>query len=204
MNNLDLSQSAKASFPKPRTPTLARHKALLSEDVFRQSTFGQPIPAGVPLIPLEDCDRVISELEGALVPCGEVAGLVFAKMLINSYRRSKNDLVEDEFVDALVKAFEKLPGFVAEDVIDEVTRTKAFLPNRADIEKVAQHRRLRYANALWLAKKHKEAQEKKRQAETDERSRQERSERFKALREEFGELPVIELIRLDKERRGEA
>ncbi|WP_343561765.1 hypothetical protein [Kiloniella sp. b19] len=201
----ELSGSAltRRSGGRPRTPTAARHKALLSEELFSRASFGQPLPSGLPLIPREDCDQVIAELEQALQPCGDAGGLVFARLLIDSYRPPREFAggMPDSFVRALAKAFRALPPDLAEQVVDEVTRTRKFLPHRADVEEVAARLLKRRTAALWLARKHRAAQDKRIGEQQREEACEKRKIRMERLRKRFGELPVMELIRLDRQER---
>ena len=145
------------------------------------------------LMPLHIVEKIIDELEVALIPAGKDVAKKWAKFLIGAYpSRQMNDA--DIFTRSLIFDMAGFPEDIIEKSVHDVRRACKFLPTCAEVFEVCERYRKDRAEKLRLAKVCKQLHEQR---------ERERAEAEQRERERMGRDPNrrAELVRLSAETR---
>lgn len=164
-----------------------RHETLLSTTNKYGKYLDISLKSGQ-LLPPHIIEKIISELEVALIPAGKDVAERWAKFLIGAYpSREMNDA--DIFARSLTFDMAQFPEDIIEKAVHDVRLSCKFLPTCAEVFEVCERYRKYRAEKLRLAKVCKQRHEhrERERAELEKRER-ERMERDPNRRAEIARL----------------
>ncbi len=107
-------------------PEMAKHVTLFTAKTFNDKT---PLPS------MQALQSMRREVELLLHPVGDDGAVTLAKMLFGSYPRAK---VDDPkiYLRSIVSVLADAPKDIAVKAVDEITKHRKFIPNRAEVFEV--------------------------------------------------------------------
>lgn len=116
-------------------PEMAKHASIFDAQTFNDKT---------PLPPIRALHAMRREVELLLTPMGDNGTVTLAKMLLGSYVRAKVDDPEI-YLRSIVSVLADTPKDIAVKAVDEITKHRKYLPNRAEVfevvDRMLKHRR---------------------------------------------------------------
>jgi len=132
-----------------KAPTAYQNRSVLTP------VAGTRVDEWTRLISVSDCRKIVSELEGILIPANLETAARQAEVLIGSYPERKM-ADENIFVRAVTSIFNETPPDIGFYAVDELTRSCKWLPSRSEVVDVCSNMLNERKAALRIATDHLE------------------------------------------------